>query len=342
MKKMSILFLCLLAMKLTSASSADSVLLLNLPDSVKAVAVLANVKVTAINSKKELFAGIQTDVVKLRLESEKQKHSVVFEFPENSEVVATGIDIDATEKGEMEWSYHWNTNENYKLMIATASDSAENFSLYSGYIFLPKEAKWKLIGTCKIAGRWNTIQQPSATYSSGRKMPLTVEFGAAWCQRQNGSWKNMLGNDTTTPVINFTAHLDSLAQATLEKKQIEEAIALGKTDAKNNKDGVYYANMKEGTGKAVAVTDTVSVFYKGYVFADGKVFDQTRESPATFPLNRLIKGWQYGLPQCKTGGKIKLVIPSGLAYSIRTRAAKIPPNSILVFEVEILDSKPAK
>jgi FKBP-type peptidyl-prolyl cis-trans isomerase len=53
----------------------------------------------------------------------------------------------------------------------------------------------------------------------------------------------------------------------------------------------------------------------------------------------LIRGWQIGVPLCKVGGKIRLVIPSNLAYSIRTRAAKIPPNSILVFEIEVVDAK---
>ena len=114
--------------------------------------------------------------------------------------MATGIEI-KKEKDELSWKYKWRENENYKLMIATAGDSAGNFSLYSGYIFLPKE------------------------------------------------------------------------------------------------------------------------------------------KPATFPLKRLIMGWQIGVPLCKIGGKIKIIIPSNLAYSIRTRAAKIPPNSILVFEIEVVDAR---
>jgi FKBP-type peptidyl-prolyl cis-trans isomerase len=51
-------------------------------------------------------------------------------------------------------------------------------------------------------------------------------------------------------------------------------------------------------------------------------------------LARLIKGWQVGLEGTRVGEKVKLLIPSGLAYSIRTRSPKIPPNSILVFEIE--------
>ena len=89
----------------------------------------------------------------------------------------------------------------------------------------------------------------------------------------------------------------------------------------------------------VSVEDTVTIFYKGYLFSNGQVFDQTGEKPASFPLKRLIRGWQIAVPLLKVGGKIKLVIPSDLAYSIRTRAAKIPPNSILVFEIEVLDAR---
>ena len=75
------------------------------------------------------------------------------------------------------------------------------------------------------------------------------------------------------------------------------------------------------------------------MFKDGSVFDETKDKPATFPLKRLIMGWQIGVPLCKVGGKIKIIIPSNLGYSIRTRAAKIPPNSILVFEIEVVDAK---
>ena len=97
--------------------------------------------------------------------------------------------------------------------------------------------------------------------------------------------------------------------------------------------------MKDGDGYSFSANDTVVVNYKGYRFSDGVVFDQTKGNPVTFPLSRLIKGWQIGVPLCKTGGKIKLLIPSALAYSIRTRSPKIPPNSTLVFEIEVLDIK---
>ena len=107
-------------------------------------------------------------MVKLSFESDKKEREIVFEFPSGADIMATGIGI-KEEKGELSWKYNWSENENYRLMIATAGDSAGNFSLYTGYIFLAKEKKWKLIGTCKISGQWNTLKQPAVFYSVVKK-----------------------------------------------------------------------------------------------------------------------------------------------------------------------------
>jgi len=323
-----------------NATDQDSTVSYNLPDSVRAVQFLAEITVTAVTGKKESFAGIKTDIVQLSLEAEKNEREIVFIFPASATVMATGLQVDATEKGELEFDYNWAVNETYKLMIAVATDSAENFSLYSGYVWLPKENKWKLIGTCKINGRWTTLQSPSVFHTTGRKNKIALTTGQVWCQRMNGSWKNMNPGTAAAPVINLLSHMDSAQQRIHEKKLIEDAIASGKTDTKNNLEGVYFTMMKEGSGRQVTVNDTVVAYYKGYLFSDGLVFDQTKDKPASFPLKRLIRGWQVGVPLCKVGGKIKLVMPSDLAYSIRTRSAKIPPNSILVFEIEVVDTKP--
>ena len=82
------------------------------------------------------------------------------------------------------------------------------------------------------------------------------------------------------------------------------------------------------------------VNYKGQLM-NGEVFDQTKDKPATFPLKRLIKGWQMGLPFCRQGGKIRLIIPTSLGYGIRNLGV-IPPNSILIFDVEVLEIKPMR
>jgi Domain of unknown function (DUF3472)/Domain of unknown function (DUF5077)/FKBP-type peptidyl-prolyl cis-trans isomerase len=141
-----------------------------------------------------------------------------------------------------------------------------------------------------------------------------------------------------SPVINYYNNSDSLVQAVAEKQIIVNAIAAGKEDTTGSKGGLYYKIIKEGTGNNILLSDTVVAFYKGALL-NGEVFDETKDKPATFPLNRLIKGWQIGVPLCKVGSKIRLIIPSGLAYSIRTRSPKIPPNSILVFDIEIVAAR---
>jgi len=316
------------------ASGKDSTINYNLPDSVKAVSFLAEISIGTITTKKEVFAGIKTDVVKLSLESDKKEKEIVFEFPSSATVMANGLAV-KVEKGELSWNYNWMENENYKLLIATASDSAGNFALYSGYIFLPKEKKWKLIGTCKISGQWNTLKQPATFRSQTKNNSLQLNIHEAWCQRNNGSWKNLLEKIISFPVVNLFSHVDSLEQLEIDKK----LIATANTDAKNIHDGVYYTMLKEGNGRQVSVNDTVTAYYKGYLLKDGSVFDGTKDKPAIFPLKRLIMGWQIGVPLCKVGGKIKIIIPSNIGYSIRTRGAKIPPNSVLVFEIEVVDAK---
>ena len=339
----TISFFCFIV--IVSSSQTNNVINYSLPDSVKAISFLAEISVGPITTKKEQFIGIKTDIVKLSFESDKKEREIVFEFPKGSQIMANGLGI-KTEKDELSWKFDWSGNEKYKLMIATASDSSGNFALYSGYIFLPGEKKWKLIGTCKIAGQWNTLKQPAVFYSEPKKDALQAVVTEAWCQRQNGSWKNMLSATSPSPVVNLFSHVDSLEQLRRDKMFIAIYTA---SSAKTHQDiqdtftykennNVYFAIKKEGTGRQVSVNDTVTVFYKGYLL-NGSVFDETKDKPATFPLKRLIMGWQIGVPLCKVGGKIKIIIPSNLAYSIRTRAAKIPPNSILVFEIEVVDAK---
>ena len=308
---------------------------LPLPDSVKAIAFYSEWKISK-EPAKEGEAGISTDLIKVRIEKDKKERSFEFEFPSEATLVATGTGVE-TDKNEVEWKYNWSEGEVYSLLIASATDSAGNFSLFSGYVKLPRENKWKLLGTCRVEGRASPLQQLSYFRSTG-KTPLMDTDAGFWVQRNNGSWR-AFGENQPVPVVSLSSHVDSASREAEEKAIIEKAIAEGKTPAKLNKDGVYYHILNEGTGKQVSVEDTVSVHYKGYLFTNNEVFDQTKETPARFPLKRLIRGWQIGVTLLKTGGKILLVIPSHLAYSIRTRASKIPPNSILVFEVEVLDAK---
>jgi len=112
-------------------------------------------------------------------------------------------------------------------------------------------------------------------------------------------------------------------------------------EAKKTESGLVIHTLKEGTGEMPKETDTVEVHYHG-TLTDGTVFDSSvdRGQKITFPLNRVIKGWTEGLQQVKTGGKVRLVIPSELAYGDNGAPPKIPGGATLVFEVELFEINP--
>jgi FKBP-type peptidyl-prolyl cis-trans isomerase FkpA len=322
------------------AAEKDSTLQYDLPDSITATSFITDVTVTSVNIKKEMSAGIRTSEVSLTLEGDKKEREVEFTFPSTAKIIATGIDI-RKEKDELEWKYEWKPNTTYKLLIMTAADSAGNFVLYSGYIFLPEANKWKFIGTCRIEGQWSSIKSPASFYSVEKKPETAPVFANTWIQRSNGSWKKLDETSIVQPVIAPLPNIDSVAQYDHDRSFIEQKM-LSSNAVWPTKEGVYYQIENPGTGKSFTAADTITVFYKLRIFGTEEVISGGSDKPNTFPLNRLIKAWQIAVPLIKTGGKIRLVIPSGQGYSIRTRAADIPPNSILDFEIEVLDAKPAK
>lgn len=110
--------------------------------------------------------------------------------------------------------------------------------------------------------------------------------------------------------------------------------------------GLQYEVLQAADGAKPAATDTVTVNYKGTLI-DGTEFDSSyaRGEPATFPLNRVIKGWTEGVQLMSVGSKYRFYVPSDLAYGPRGAGPKIGPNATLIFEVELLsigESKAAK
>lgn len=143
--------------------------------------------------------------------------------------------------------------------------------------------------------------------------------------------------------------LQQRAKAAADKaqKEGEAFLAANKTKkgVKTTASGLQYRLLKagDGEGKSPKATDVVQVQYTG-TLVDGSVFDQSQQ-PIEFPLNGVIKGWTEGLQLMRVGDKFQLVVPPELGYGEKgfppnTPLPPIPGNSVLVFEVELIEVTP--
>ena len=140
--------------------------------------------------------------------------------------------------------------------------------------------------------------------------------------------------------------------AAARQKEIKEIadknLAQGKAFLEENKkkdgvvtlpSGLQYKVLTEGSGKMPKATDSVTVHYRGTLI-NGTEFDSSykRGQPATFQVGKVIRGWTEALQLMKEGAKWQLMIPPQLAYGDRGTST-IPPNSTLIFEVELVAVK---
>ena len=133
----------------------------------------------------------------------------------------------------------------------------------------------------------------------------------------------------------------------LEERMNAENIEKGKASLEANKNnpnvkvlpsGLQYEVIREGNGKRPKATDQVRCHYEGTLI-DGTLFDSSiqRGEPAVFGVNQVIKGWVEALQLMSEGAKWKLYIPSELGYGAAGAGAMIPPHSVLIFEVELIE-----
>lgn len=119
-------------------------------------------------------------------------------------------------------------------------------------------------------------------------------------------------------------------------QKIEKYIAGSKRKYEKSETGLYYAIEKPGTGEFIKYTDEVTFMYTGRLLS-GQVFDQKfSRKPVTFRVSELIQGWQEAMLYMKKDGKAHLIVPPQLGYG-DYELDHIPPNSVLVFDIEITD-----
>lgn len=103
-------------------------------------------------------------------------------------------------------------------------------------------------------------------------------------------------------------------------------------------DALQTVDLVVGDGAEAQATSTVTAHYTGALAKDGSIFESSKDGgePATFPLDRVIQGWQQGVPGMKVGGTRRLIIPANLAYGESGSPPKIGPNEPLVFDIELV------
>ena len=135
---------------------------------------------------------------------------------------------------------------------------------------------------------------------------------------------------------------NAIAEARLkaEKNAAHETLVSITSGMKKTESGLFYNITKEGTGLSPSKGSKVSVHYKGSLI-DGTVFDSSyqRNEPIEFSvgIGQVIKGWDEGIMLLKKGASARFVIPSDLGYGAQGAGANIPPNSTLIFDVELIN-----
>lgn len=111
-----------------------------------------------------------------------------------------------------------------------------------------------------------------------------------------------------------------------------------KAGVKTTATGLQYEIITQGSGKTANLNDRIKVHYEGRLL-DGTVFDSSiaRDEPVVLPLNGVIKGWQEGILLMPTGSKYRLFVPAKLAYGELGSGDSIPPNSAVIYDIELLD-----
>jgi FKBP-type peptidyl-prolyl cis-trans isomerase FklB len=201
-------------------------------------------------------------------------------------------------------------------------------------------------------------QKDSVSYSIGldigkrlkqQSVEIDVDLVARGIKDAESDSTRLLTEVQAESVINafqqqMAAKMDSVKKALGMKNKADGEAFLAENRKKEGvkvlPDGLQYKVLKEGNGKKPKADETVTVNYRGTLI-DGTEFDSSikRGEPSTFRVSGVIKGWTEALQLMPVGSKWQLFIPPELAYGERGAGEVIPPNSTLIFEVELLSIK---
>ncbi len=151
----------------------------------------------------------------------------------------------------------------------------------------------------------------------------------------------LIMNQKTTPKNIDTTNDDAFKPITPATREVTPTTAAAVINSQTLPDGLKIEDEKIGTGAEVKSGDTISIHYLG-TLENGQKFDSSYDRGTPFEtqigVGQVIKGWDEGVVGMKVGGKRKLTIPPSLGYGDQG-AGSIPPNSTLIFEVELMAIK---
>ncbi len=183
-------------------------------------------------------------------------------------------------------------------------------------------------------------QEAIPMLKKGGKGTFYIPSSLAYGQRGSGA---KIGPNSVLKfdieLVDFSEPLSPADQLVKDITLIEKYIAdKGLQNVQKTNSGIHYVISKEGTGGHPSASDKVTTHYLGTLL-DGTKFDSSydRGEPISFNLNGVVKGWQEAIPLLKKGGKGTFLIPSGLAYGSRQAGPVIKPNSVLAFDIELID-----
>lgn len=182
-------------------------------------------------------------------------------------------------------------------------------------------------GELVVAGI-NTVFNDTSEYNPETLYSLTMELQTKIGEKEAAKLREeQISNQEAVKDASNIAQLDG--ELFLEENAEKEGVTV-------TESGLQYEILTEGDGAKPTATAVVEVHYHGTLI-DGTVFDSSvdRGEPISFPLNGVIKGWTEGLQLMSVGSKYRFTIPSELAYGERV-SEKIPGNSVLIFDVELL------